>query len=181
MKLRSKKRHSRGRPLRLHAGDLTCLTRLEFAQTIAATGIITITTHTIGNFVEAGLPENKDRTLDIRKVCAFLILQRRQRIEKVADVELAGPPSYTLERWRRARAKLAELDLAARKGDLVKLAEVKREFQEKGARLKTVLETVASRFGKECREAFDSALGDSLNLPSAERGQEPLVKGNSDA
>jgi phage terminase Nu1 subunit (DNA packaging protein) len=78
-------------------------------------GALARTRQTIHLWVRQGLPRNPDKSFSLPAVISWLVERER---DALAD---QGSPndSPQLERWRAARAELAELELALRKDQLV--------------------------------------------------------------
>lgn len=80
-------------------------------------------------------PRNADGTFDLAAVIAW----REERLSAAAETEKTGGKSEELERWRRHRADLAELDLKFRRGQLLDRAEVERGRVERVQIVKAAL------------------------------------------
>lgn len=91
-------------------------------ETAAALGV---TTRTIRGWHEYGIPRNEDLTYSIPAVVAWRIAVESER----ADSSINGNEnSPAIERWRTARAILAELDVQERKRELIPVSEVGRDI-----------------------------------------------------
>lgn len=75
-----------------------------------------------------------------------------------ADPMLAGPESPALERYREARAKLAELDLAERTKTLVDMAEMHEWLSDLARHLRRAGERIDRLCGPEPKRILDEAL-----------------------
>ena len=124
-------------------------TRRELAELLTATGLIDVTQQTLAYWVEQGLPQDEGNGIDIIQFAAWCLKRKTRKELAAEDPNLVGPNSPALERYRLARAKNEELALAHNKEQLVKVAEIKREFQLWAAKLKTGLDAVATRHGPE--------------------------------
>lgn len=84
------------------------------------------------------------------------------------DVTLGAPTdSIGLERYRLARAAMAELDLAVRKGELVDVAANKEMLSRWAARLRRCGELLARKFGNDALAIQTDALADMHKIAEA--------------
>lgn len=65
--------------------------------------------------VDPGFPGGRDGPWDASAVFAWW----RENRDRHAEVDMDGPPSPALERYREARAKMVELDYDERRGELI--------------------------------------------------------------
>jgi phage terminase Nu1 subunit (DNA packaging protein) len=94
-----------------------------------------------------------------------------------ADPLLAGPAdSPELERYRKFRADLSELDLRKRRGELVEVADLREALGVVALRLRTLGLDLTREFGADAQRHLDKALADveaglaALAEKSADRG-----------
>lgn len=80
------------------------------------------------------------------------------------DPLMAGPSegSEGLERYRKARAALAELDLAERNGVMINRALMRESMARAAAPLRTAGEKLNLRFNEEARQILDEGLDEFL-------------------
>ena len=91
------------------------------------------------------------------KYCIPEVVQWRIEKEAMAADLSSGAKSPQLERWRRARADMAEDELARRRGDLVEVVEV----EAKWGRLLTALRQQLTRLGTSV----------AMHMPASGRGK----------
>lgn len=77
------------------------------------------------------------------------------------DALMSGPASPALERYRAARAALAELELGQREGQLLPRDETHLAMARIAAILRSAGETLGRQFGSEAREILDEAMDDA--------------------
>ena len=94
--------------------------------------------------------------------------------ENGEDALLGGANSPALERYREARAKLAELDLQEREKDLLPAAEVHEMLVRLSTLLRNAGETLQRQYGPDAVAIYDGALDDFNVLLDRRFG----VKGN---
>ena len=96
---------------------------------------------TIHNWVKnENLPRNKDKSFNLPAVINWMIDR-----EIFNGQGAAAADSPALERYREARAAMVELDLKARKGELIESEEVYRQWALRVAELASGLEFLADR------------------------------------
>jgi phage terminase Nu1 subunit (DNA packaging protein) len=97
---------------------------------------------TIHRWVKVGLPRNKDKTFDLPKVILWMIDREK---EAVIDEQAlsAACDSPALERYRTARAAMAELDLEIREGEWVKTSTFDQALAQRAIMFKSDLTTLA--------------------------------------
>jgi len=100
---------------------------------------------TIDRWRKAGLPANPDgKTHNLSAVVDWLIGRERESV--IADQAMAGTAdSPALERYRMARAAMAEMDLKIKEGELIPVDEVHRQWALRIAEVAGGLETFADR------------------------------------
>lgn len=82
--------------------------------------------------------------------------------ESTSDPELAGDASPALERYRAARAQLAEFELKLKQGDLMARADVHEGLSEAGAILRRKAIRLRKLFGEEAAQIIADAVEDML-------------------
>jgi len=131
------------------------LSRLDLVAVITATRVTSLSSATIGNWVASGCPRNADGSFDIVTIAAWLAAERRNRATSTAK------ESKALERFREARAKLSELELKIRTGELVQSHVVEDQCREIGLTLRNAFASIERRHGRaigdEIRSALDTA------------------------
>ncbi len=91
----------------------------------------------------------------------FLSSNRARLAADNGDGEMAaGPPSAALERWRRAKASMAELDLQERRNQLLPLDKVHEALGRLCAIMRTAGETLQRQHGPDALKILDDALDD---------------------
>lgn len=73
---------------------------------------------------DAGCPRNRDRSYDLGAVIAWRVTLESGRATD--SIEANGDAADALERWRSARAGIAEIDFAERKRSVIPAHEVRR-------------------------------------------------------
>ena len=94
--------------------------------------------------------------------------------ETTSDPELAGDGSPALERYRAARAEIAEYDLQIRRGDLMARADVHAGLTEAGAILRRKIARLRKAYGDDAAQIITDAVDDML------RANERLFGDNED-
>ena len=100
------------------------------------------TRQTIHNWVADGLPRRKDKLFDLPKVIDWLL--ERERNAAAMD-SASSNDSPALERYRDARARMAELDLATKEGDLIRIDDVHEQWALRVTEVCSGLEFLADR------------------------------------
>ena len=98
---------------------------------------------------------------DLRQIIPWLI--RRGKYAQQANGEnddplLAAGDSPGLERYRLAKAELAELELQVRKGTLIPIDAVKDTIARWSALIRRMGEALGKRFGNEAAELLNETL-----------------------
>jgi phage terminase Nu1 subunit (DNA packaging protein) len=88
----------------------------------------------------------------------------RQRKSGVDPDMTGGPPSEAQERFRLAKAQLAELDLAERRKQLVVRDAVHLIMEQVAGVLRTAGDTLQKRWGAEARRVLTEATEDAERL-----------------
>ena len=95
---------------------------------------------TVHRLIKLGLPRNPDKTFSLPKVIDWLCAREREGLRDDADQN-----SPALERFRMARAELAEIELEERRGQVMSLPEIERAWCERVAVVATGLDSLAER------------------------------------
>ena len=95
---------------------------------------------TIHRLIKLGLPRNSDKTFSLPKVVDWLCAREREGLRD--DVDQNSP---ALERFRMARAELAEIELEERRGQFMPLPEIERAWCERVAVVAAGLDSLAER------------------------------------
>jgi len=88
----------------------------------------------------------------------------QKAIEKAAakpDPLLQGAASPQLEKYRAARASMAELELAEKRGELIRLSELQPAFREYGSALRRAGELLQREFGNRASEILNEVLAEA--------------------
>jgi len=120
------------------------------------------------NFRQTILPlvpascQKKDgrRLLVFGRGCLEAWYANRLRKEIDRDPMEGDGESPSIERWRHARADLAELELEAKKGNLVRREEIHKGLVELAARLRQFGETLQRDFGADAHRLLEELLDD---------------------
>lgn len=86
-------------------------------------------------------------------------------------------PSEALERWRTARAEAAELDLAARRGELVPATEVEAVLDAVAAKVKALAEDLQRQHGPAAAERVQETLAELVALAERQAAAGVLNEG----
>ncbi len=113
---------------------------------------------TVGTWITKGMPGRRG-AFDLVAIAKWYRVDG-PGADRVADVDplLAAGASPALERYRLAKAQLAELDLAQRKGQLVDVAILKNTLGRWAAIWRRVGERMGKRYGTDGTEIFNEAL-----------------------
>lgn len=128
--------------------------------------------------VRYGLPLD-GRTIDLRRLARGLhdflasIASQYDRLKQVGDELLAGAVSPSQERYRAARAGLAELELQERLRHLVQVGVIERTFDSFASILRRAAERLEVQFGKEARAVLDQAMDESERIIERQLAQAP--------
>ncbi|HUS46012.1 MAG TPA: hypothetical protein VM219_08285, partial [Phycisphaerae bacterium] len=168
---RSKMKPKPAKPKPPPTANPRALRRLELVSLIVATGITSLTSATIGNWIAAGCPRNPDGRFDLVCVAAWLAAERRKKKLPVAeDPLLIGGNSRALERYRRWKAKNEELTFQQRSGELILLEEVHTQWLALGQQMRTHLEAIGATCGPDVASALSKAVNSVYGkLPRAPR------------
>ena len=132
------------------------LSRLDLVALITATRVTSLSSATVGNWLAAGCPRNADGSFDIVSIAAWLAGERRNRATASAKT------SKALERYRDARAKLTELQLKIRTGEIVESRLVTDQCREIGLGLRNALASIERRHGRKIGDEIRSALDNAF-------------------
>ncbi|HEY2882087.1 MAG TPA: hypothetical protein VGJ15_06625 [Pirellulales bacterium] len=107
------------------------------------------------SFRDLPVPRNADGSYDAAKLVEWLI----QSASPDADPMLAGGDSPNLERYRKAKAELAEMDAKERQGRLVDVDALAEWWStEITAPLRRAMATLQLQFGAEAEAIIAAAL-----------------------
>ena len=95
---------------------------------------------TVHRLIKLGLPRNPDKTFSLPRVVDWLCAREREGLRD--DVDQNSP---ALERFRMARAELAEIELEERRGQFMPLPEIERAWCERVAVVAAGLDNLAER------------------------------------
>lgn len=131
------------------------LNTLEVSQ---AVGVHRTTIH---RWINGGMPRNRDKSFNLPDVISWMINREREAVlEEHAFTE--GCDSPALERFRTARAALAELTLRVRQGELVEKDTVERGLGQRALILKSDLQNFSyTAAGEVC----GVVRGDASRIP----------------
>lgn len=87
------------------------------------------------------------------------LTERKGVEELMVDADMAGD-SPALERFRAARANLAELEFAERSGTMVQVALIQRGLALLAAPLREAIEALQKQFGAEARDIMEEGLAE---------------------
>ena len=137
--------------------DFKNLTRRSLADALGKTE------RTIGNWLERGLPRKPNQRYDLPSVIDWLLAENEMA---TAD---AGVESPELERGRKARADLLEIQVREKKSELVSLEDVNRELFAKGRQCRDMILSIPSRISPELvvetdQHRIEMVLRDELTL-----------------
>ncbi len=92
-----------------------------------------------------------------------------------ADPDMAGADSPALEQYRAAKARLAELDLAQRRRELLPVGELRQAHAVVSDTLRRAGESLGRMFGAAAQKILDDALTDGEHAVAAVLGVESEV------
>jgi hypothetical protein len=105
------------------------------------------------------LPFDGD-TIDIRELAKSLHDFLARNAKKLARPGRASRTSPALEKFRRERARLAELDRMEREGELVPLAGIQRLHNIEAELLRRAIERLELRYGADAAQLIRDTLDD---------------------
>lgn len=114
----------------------------------------------IAMWAKSGMP-GKPGCYDLRLIIPWLIRKNKRGPREPNENEdplLAAGDSPGLERYRLAKAELAELELQVRKGTLIPIDAVKDTIARWSALIRRMGESLAKRFGNEAAELLNETL-----------------------
>lgn len=134
---------------------------------------------TIALWVKQGLPRYTARQNRFRYCipCAFHWLSGRGVLRTDPPLPLAdelldaGGDSPSLERWRKARAQLAEMELEERQRSLMPRDQVRSALGRIAAIWRQLGERLSKRHGPEAGESVRDAIGDSQRVIDEQFGR----------
>jgi hypothetical protein len=98
---------------------------------------------TISRWTKDGMPRSADKTYSLPACVSWLI--EREKEAAIGDKAMSAGDSPALERYRLARAAMAELDLQTKKGELISVDAVHRQWALQVAEVAAGLEHLADR------------------------------------
>lgn len=101
------------------------------------------------------VPRNEDGSYDARELLLWKVEQTQ--VAELEDVDVDSPG---LERYRLAKAQLAELELAERRGQVVKVDAAKDVLTRWADVLRRLAATMKQQFGREAEEHVFDAIDD---------------------
>lgn len=90
------------------------------------------------------------------------------KVKAETDPLMDGPETAGLERYRQAKAALAELELAERQGQLVQAEKVREKLLRWAVLIKRLGERLRKRWGPEAGKAVDATLEECRLVVDAE-------------
>lgn len=96
----------------------------------------------IGQWVHAGCPIRPDNKLDLKEVIKW-----REGWWKAKIKEEGSSGSDALEEWRRCRAEMAQIDLAAKRGEYVKIGDATAWWVDRTTEARTALMSFGQAIG----------------------------------
>jgi phage terminase Nu1 subunit (DNA packaging protein) len=127
---------------------------------------------------QPGFPRKGVRGWSVAAVSSWR--SRRDGCEDSPDPLLAGVVSPALERYRQARATLAELEVSQKRSQLVSLEAVTQGLAVFASTMRSAFDTLQRQFGQEAYAVVANALDDAESILQRAIGQ-PKDKGDSDA
>jgi phage terminase Nu1 subunit (DNA packaging protein) len=115
-------------------------------------------TRTVATWLAQGAPGPVRGRYDLEAISDW---RDARRGERKPDPSLAGPMSPALEDFRRARAQIAELELARLRRTLIPQDEVRQTFGVIAACLRTLGESLETHHGPAARRLLEEALEDA--------------------
>jgi hypothetical protein len=134
------------------------LKRLDLANLLSRTRLVSMTPQAINNWLQSGCPRNSDGTFNIIAVCAWLAAERRKKELKANDPMLSGPNSPALEAYRKIKTKREQLAYDRESRQLIPVEEVRREWVDMGHRMRSALDAVCRTLDPESNAAIQHAL-----------------------
>ena len=108
----------------------------------------------------------RGRTVDLVEIahwCHDLLKEHGHKLQGSDDEAMAGPATPQLERWRKAKADIAEMDRDRLRGDLIPRAEIHEGHVRLAARLRQFGEILQQRFGPYAYALLKDLLEDYQN------------------
>jgi hypothetical protein len=138
----------------------------------------------VQGFHKSVLPHAPEEAIDRREkpllVCGPGLLKAyvaKELAKQSQSDPMTGPSSPNLERWRAARADLAELEREQREGNLIPREEIHDGLVRLAARLRKFGETLQRQFGPEAHRLLEELLDDYQHeldrLSGDDRDREP--------
>ena len=105
------------------------------------------------------VPRNPDQTYSGPALLAWAV--ERAELEAGSDPMLRGDSSPGLERYRAARAELAEMDLAEKRGQLVRVESIRRMLDTVASLIRDATVRIDRQFGAEAADMIGDALDEA--------------------
>jgi len=121
----------------------------------------------------AGMPRNDDRTYSLFRVLPWL--RRRWVVDDGTDGQEKAANSPELERWRKARADMAELELSQRLGEVVLRSLVEEQWGRLLTAVKQNLLGIPNRLAAELALVNEPAEAQALVDDAIRQALEDLV------
>jgi phage terminase Nu1 subunit (DNA packaging protein) len=121
----------------------------------------------VRHFRDLDAPRNQDGSYSARRVVAWFVTRETSEEEELTS----GPDSPGLERYRLAKARVAELDAAEREGALVSRAVAREILGRWAARIRKAGVMLQRNHGNAAQQLLDSALGDCARILAGLTGE----------
>lgn len=106
--------------------------------------------------------------------------QHHRQIEDDPDLAITGGDSPNLERYRAAKAAIAELDYAERQKELIARDKVKSLFARWASVLRRMGERISKRFGNEAALTVNDSLRECGEIITYELGGDGATESTAD-
>lgn len=143
---------------------------LQQAPQAVAAWITGVSVRTLRDATDA--PRNGDGSYNIRSLIGWRIAKERAAlaINREDPLMYDDTDSPGLERYRTAKAQLAELDVAERQRSVLRRDQVRDALGRFASILRRLGERLGKRFGPEATKLFNRALDDCQRLVDSEFG-----------
>lgn len=106
-------------------------------------------------------PRNQDGSYNARDLVAWIV---QRQLPVSADPLLAEGDSAALERYRMAKAKLAELDLEVRKGELIEVGRCRDMLARWAVVIRRMGERLSKRYGNDAALTVNESLSECRTI-----------------
>lgn len=121
---------------------------------------------TVEGWAARGCPGMQPRRYDVREICRWLYREWQRRNPRVAkagdttedELMLAAGSSPALERYREARARIAELQADEAEGSYLHAEKMQACLQRMAAILREAGDKLQKRFGPDAKSVLDEHL-----------------------